>query len=123
MAMEKIENITDQQVIDWLREKLSKLKADLVSARKIADSGLADDEDEIERNEEGEEKSATSSVLEKDIENIERKIAWVEKNGNRCASPDCPNLVEEGRRRLGGVTCPEHMDDEESILDIRETTS
>jgi hypothetical protein len=115
--MENPENIiSDEKVLEKLNQSLTKLEADLVLVKKREDSAGADEEDQAEEQEAGNEKAATVDLLSTEIENTKRKITWVEKNGARCASPNCNNEVSAGRRKLGGVTCPEHMNDEEKIL-------
>ena len=112
--------MTDAEIIALLRANLANIREDLIKTASPEDSGAADEEDEDERKEDDDQKSATKEVLGREIRSIERKIAWIEANGSHCASPDCENEVEVGRHNLGGVTCPEHMNDEEQILNDRE---
>ena len=111
-----LEQIPEGDVLEMLRQKLSQLKSELGSANHQEDSADADEEDKAERDETGNEQAALKETLQQEIDLINLRIKWIEINHDKCAAPGCVNKVEAGRRKNGGVTCPEHIEMEESLL-------
>ena len=105
------ERITNEWVLNSLKERLKKIESDLAEAKQIEQTDTTG-EDDTEQREARDERDEMKDLLQTEKKLIEAKIGWITEHRDACIAPNCPNKVPTGRRKNLGVTCSEHMNDE-----------